>query len=256
MPWMLLLAKVQNSTDPMVAVKDGLRRARFEIRRRAHGSRETDALSSLLPLPLALAADAMFTAVESAALGFRAPKDRKSGNSTFPRSLGAYFRTFGATAEDEDAFANALYHATKSLLRDFGADEFLVSERAFESVRERMNARRGGRSVDDLSEIDICAFCAAVAVEIATVRPVRRVAFGAGVGPRNLMSAPNAYCAFVIALAVALATRHPEGEANRFLGLADLTVDACFGELTRALHAREPTAALAREFRTLLPHLP
>ena len=240
----------------MAAVKDGLRRARFEIRRRARGSRETDALSALLPLPLALAADAVFSAVESAALGFRAPKDRKSENLTFPRPLGAYFRAFGATAQDEDAFANELYHATKSLLRHFGAQEFLVSERAFESVRERMTAGYAGQSAKSPGEIDICTFCAALAVEIAAVRPVRRVAFGARAGPRNLLPAPNAYCAFVIALAVALATRNPGDDANRILGLADLTVDACFGELARALRDREPAVALAREFRMLLPHLP
>ena len=253
---MLLLAKIQNPTDSMVAVKDGLRRARFEIRRRARGSRETDALSSLLPLPLALAADAVFSAVESAALGLRAPKDRKSENLTFPRSLGAYFRAFGATAEDEDAFANELYYATKSLLRHLGAQEFLVSERAFESVRERMNAGHGSQGAKSSGKIDICAFCAALAVEIAAVRPVQRVALGTGPGPRNLMQAPNAYCAFVIALAVALATLDPKGEANKILGLADLTVDACFGELMRALRDREPATALAREFHALLPHLP
>ena len=253
---MLRLAKIQNPTDSMVAVKDGLRRARYEIRRRARGSRETDALSSLLPRPLAHAADAVFSAVESAALGFRAPEHRKSGNLTFPRSLGAYFQAFGATAEDEDAFANELYYATKSLLRHFGAEDFLVSERAFESVRERMNVGRPSHSANRLSEIDICEFCAALAVEIATVRPIRRVAFGAGVRPRNLMLSPNAYCAFVIALAVALVTRDTNGEANKILSSADLTVDACFGELTRALRAREPAPALAKEFRVLLPHLP
>ena len=253
---MLRLAKIQNPTDSMVAVKDGLRRARYEIRRRARGSRETDALSSLLPRPLAHAADAVFSAVESAALGLRAPEDRKSVNLTFPRSLGAYFRAFGATAEDENVFANELYYATKSLLRHFGAEDFLVSERAFESVRQRMLIGRGGQRADRLSEIDICEFCAALAVEIAAVRPVQRVAFGAGVGPRNLMLAPNAYCAFVIALAVALATSDPKADANKILSLADLTVDACFGELTRALRARHPGPALAKEFRMLLPHLP
>ena len=253
---MLLLAKIQNPTDSIMAVKDGLRRARFEIRRRARGSRETDALSSLLPLPLALAADAVFSVVETAALGFRAPKDRKSDNLTFPRSLGAYFRAFGATAADEDAFANELYYATKSLLRHFGAEEFLVSERAFESVRDRMNAGHGSQSAHSSGETDIVAFCAALAVEIAAVRPVQRVALGANAGPRNLMLAPNAYCAFVIALAIVLATRNPKEEANKILSLADLTVDACFGELMHALRDRKPSAALASEFHALLRHLP
>ena len=250
------LAKTQNPTDSMAAVKDGLRRARYEIRRRARGSREMDAPSSLLPLPLALAADAVFRVVESAALGFRAPEDRKSDNLTFPRSLAAYFRAFGATAEDEDAFANELYYAAKNLLRHFGAEDFLVSERAFETVRERMSLGRSSQSASRLSEIAISEFCAALAVEIAAVRPVQRVAFGARIGPRNLMLAPNAYCALVIALAVALATWDPKGEANKILNLADLTVDACFGELMRALRGRDPASALAKEFRLLLPHLP
>ena len=245
------MARIQNPTDSMAAVKDGLRRARYEIRRRARGSRETDALSALLPLPFALAADAVFSAVETAALGLRAPRDRKSDNLTFPRPLGAYFRAFGATAEDEGAFANELYYATKGLLRHFGAEDFLVSEQAFESVRERMSALRGGPG-----EIDICAFCAGLAVEIAAARPVLRIAFGAGIGPRNLMLAPNAYCALVMALAVALATSDKNAEPNRILHAADLTVDACFGELSRALRAREPGPALAAELRALLPHLP
>ncbi len=252
----------------VLAVKDQLRHVRYQIRRSARDdiARGAERSGPRAPRPVALAADALFTQLHAAATVLMPEAERKSTSFLFPLPVAAYF---GREAADTHAFASEIYYALKGLLRRFGAEEFFVSEQALEDVRSRMEERHGDLVAAALEasgpanerSLRIARICAALAVELSAARPIKELAPGvdAQARPKNLLLSPNAYCAMVVALSIAvmsLAQDEPGLDRNVVLGSADMAVDARFQGLAAALRQRDPIGALAAEFAAMLPFLP
>ena len=101
---------------------------------------------------------------------------------------------------------------------------------------------------------------AGLAVAIAGKRPIREIAANPqrqGT-PKHLLLAPNEYCALVVGLSIALASRPDLAgvEAEALIDSADFAVDARFAELSAAVRGRQATAAVEAGFKAILPFLP
>ena len=264
------MIKTYISEQLVLAVKDRLRNVRYQIRRsalrEASRSNRVGPIGPLVARPVALAADAVCSEVEAVAAAFMPEHERPSSAFAFPQPISAYF---SAEAIDARSFTPEIYYALTGLLRRFGVDAFFVSEQAIDEALTRLIDGRAAefaalRASDDSAarrhaQIQLCA---ALAVEIAGARPIREIAptCAGSFAPRHLCLSPNHYCALVIGLSIALASRG-EASTNENLDLildsADLAVDARFGKFSAVLKkGREPAPALACEFEAILDFLP
>ncbi len=183
----------------------------------------------------------------------------------FPQPATYYF---GAEAADAGALTPEIYYALKALLRRFGSETHLVSEQAVHEAAE-LALERGFEAAGvalDPSQSAEAHFGAAVhlsaglAVAIAGKRPIREIAANPqrqGT-PKHLLLAPNEYCALVVGLSIALASRPDLAgvEAEALIDSADFAVDARFAELSAAVRGRQATAAVEAGFKAILPFLP
>lgn len=253
--------KAPISDQIVLAVKDQIRHVRYQIRSRAR----EDRMASRVPRNVAMAADAVFTQVQAAATVLMPEVERKSESFLFPAAPRAYF---GAQeGQEAHAFTSEIYYAIKGLLRRFGCETFMVSEQTVDDVREEIESRHADlvaaalASEGPAGERGAARLAAAIAVELAAARPIKELATGADSQqhPKNFMLSPNAYCALVIGLAIAIAARihdDPEFDREIVVGSADMAVDARFPQLAAGLKSRDPVAALTDEFTALLPFLP
>lgn len=248
----------------VLAVKDQLRNVRYQIRRSAEGY-GPHRFAPHVPRPVALAAASVFSQVEAAATALLPENEHQSGALAFPQSISAYF---GPEGEKANALVPEIYYALKGLLRRFGLEVFLVSEQAVDEAVGALKARSGGlanvaidasRSTSERADATV-RLCAALAVELVAARPIREAVTSApgDSAPRNLSRAPNDYCALVVGLAIALASKGDSsvGDLDALIASADLAVDARYAELSAALSSAEPVSALARQFAAMLPFLP
>lgn len=257
------MSKAPIADQIVLAVKDQLRHVRYQIRSRAR----EDRAASRVPLNVAMAADAVFSQVQAAAHSLLPDGERKSANLLFPNPPRAYFAP--ADGREAPAFTSEIYYAIKGLLRRFGCGTFMVAEQAIEDARAELEAHHADLIAAALAS-DVgpgerahraAQLSAAIAVELAAARPIKELAPGpdSQQRPKNFMLSPNAYCAFVVGLAIAIAARieaEPELDREIVIGSADMAVDARFTQLAAALKGREPVEALTREFTALLPFLP
>ena len=237
-----------------LALKDQLRTVRYQIRRRVRGGADH------VPQPVARMAGAVLSGAEAAVTVFSPHASRKSSNFIFPLPVAAYF---GPPAADQHLFTIEMYYAFKGLLQRFGAEQCLVSEQAIEVACGNLRSRHAdlvGAALAD-SRDSFARLSAALAIELAGVRPVREMAMGphSDATPRSFILSPNAYASLVIGLAIAIASGAPVDEpldAEVAIRSADAVVDARFAAWSKALGRRKPLDFLASEFAELLPFLP
>lgn len=254
------------------AVKDQLRDVRFQIRRSAHHDRlrGSDRGSLRLPVPVAFAADAVFSRFATAATVLAPDYERRSATLDFPLGVDAYFAGPGGSDARAQDFTYEVYYAFKGLLRRFGAREFLVFEQCVDDAYAKILLRHhdlivavGAGSATERAP-SVTRLCAAVASELASARPIKELLLDPGVAttPKNLFLSPNAYCACVIGLSTAIVSLRrdtpvgePEADNEEIIVSADMAVDARFSPLTAALRGRDPIGGLASEFAAILPFL-
>lgn len=251
----------------VLAVKDQLRNVRFHIRRSALRDRLRDVERDAphVPLPVALAADAVFSQVESAATALLPDHGPRAAAPSFPLPVEAYFGPHGP----RQSFTYEFYYALKALMRRFGAAESLIFEQAVDDAHANLLRRHGdlaaavGAPASADRSAAVTHLCAAIAAELASARPIKELLFGPGADtrPKHLVLSPNAYCACALGLAtaiVSLATgaEEPEADAGEIVAAADYAVDARFPAFAAALRGRDPARALAAEFAAVLPFLP
>jgi hypothetical protein len=253
----------------VLAVKDQLRNVRFHIRRSAQRDRlrEVERGVPQVPLPVALAAEAVFSQVETAATALLPDRNQRSAGLDFPLAFEAYL---GPQAEERGQnFTFAFYYALKDLLRRFGAPDSLVFEQAVEEAHSRLLRRHGdlaaaGRAASGERAAAVTRLCAAIAVELAATRPIKALLLepGAPARPKHLIVSPNAYCACVLGLSTAIASLcearpgEPEAGNEQIIASADYAVDARFSRFSAVLRRRDAVAGMAEEFAAVLPFLP
>jgi len=254
-------------------VKDQLRDVRFHIRRSAHRDRfrgyEHGSLH--LPVPVALAADAVFSRFATAATMVAPDHERRSASLDFPLGVDAYFGGPGGSDTRTQDFTYEIYYAFKGLLRRFGAREFLVFEQCVDDAYTKILLRQrnliAALGADSATEHapSVTRLCAAVASELASARPIKELLLDpdAATTPKNLFLSPNAYCACVIGLSTAIVSLRPDApveepvaDTDEIIVSADMAVDARFSILIAALRSRDPIGGLASEFAAILPFLP
>jgi len=187
----------------------------------------------------------------------------RSERARFPQRLEHYF----GGADEGRAFAADVHEALIRLLRRFGGEPFWIAASAIQEARRRL-IERNAELLDAAARSDLASderleavsrATAVLAVAIAEARPIKGLQASGDPDeqPRNLLLAPNAYCALVIGLSIAILTLSGEtADPYVVVGSADMAVDAAFAKLSTALRARDPAAALAKEFSALLPLLP
>jgi hypothetical protein len=268
-----LMIKGDFSNHLVRAVKDQLRDVRFHIRRsvqrdRSRGS-EHDSLRLLVPV--ALAADAVFSRFATAATVLAPDYERRSTALDFPLGVDAYFGGPGGSDTRTRDFTYEVYYAFKGLLRRFGAREFLVFEQCVDDAYTKILLRHhdliaavGADSATERAP-SVTWLCAAVASELASARPIKELQLdpGAATTPKNLFLSPNAYCACVIGLSTAIVSLRrnapvdePVADRDEIIVSADMAVDARFSPLIAALRGRDPIGGLNSEFAAILPFLP
>jgi hypothetical protein len=260
------VTKTHLSDQFVLAVKDQLRNVRYQIRRSAEGGGpRPHRFAPHVPRPVALAAASVFSQVEAAATALLPENEHHSGALAFPQPISAYF---GPEAVKANALAPEIYYVLKGLLRRFGLEVFLVSEQAVDEAVGALKGRSAALAAVALDgsrpsseRIDATVrLCAALSAELAAARPIREMMTSPSrePAPKNLARAPNDYCALMVGLAVALASKSDAnvGDLDALIVSADLAVDARFAELSAALGSANPTSALAREFAAMIPFLP
>ncbi len=209
------MTKTHLSDQFVLAVKDQLRNVRYQIRRSAEGGgARAHRFAPHVPRPVALAAASVFSQVEAAATAFLPENEHQSGALAFPQPVSAYF---GPEAEEANALAPEIYYVLKGLLRRFGLEVFLVSEQAVDEALDALKAHSGAMvdvvldgSRPSSERMDATVrLCAALSAELAAARPIREMMTSVSrePAPRNLARAPNDYCALMVGLAVALASK-------------------------------------------------
>jgi hypothetical protein len=214
---------------------------------------------------VAVAADTVITQVEAAAAAIMPEHDGPSLAFAFPQAVTYYF---GAEAIEAGALTPEIYYALKALLRRFGSETHLVSEQAVHEAVELVVERNAetvtqALNVSESAEARFSAalrLSASLAIAFAAKRPIREVAANPqrpGT-PKHLLLAPNEYCALVVGLAIALASRPDLAGvgAEALIDSADFAVDARFAELSAAIRGRHPAAAVEAGFKAILPFLP
>ena len=254
------------SDDFVLKVKDQLRIVRYRIRRGARDARPFVGRGDpLAPAPVAVATDAIFSQVEAAAAAFL-PKDEVALYAfPFPQPVAAYFASGASEAHD---LSPKIYSALKAFLFRIGTDVSLVSEQLVHEACESVLAQQVkaiSAALDPAlpaqERFDACvSLCASLAVALVSAQPVLELMSAAEKrgAAKNLFRAPNEYCAFVVGLAIALASR-PDAQGadpQSLAEAADLAVNARFKELSAALKKRKAADALATEFDGLLRFLP
>jgi hypothetical protein len=262
----------------VLAVKDQIRSVRFRIRRSADGdeARGNQRRPSRVPRPVALAANAVFTQVESGARALLPDPGSDPGALAFPLPLQAYFGAGDRGQEPGQAFTIGIYRALKRLLRRFGAREFLVFEQAIGEVHAEICQEEAGliAAACGVSSAasrapPITRLCAALAVRLAAAQPVKEMLLDpiGDATPRHLKPSPNEYCACVVGLATAIVSLHLDTEAadqyasglqgrDWIVESADMAVDARFERFAAALKSADPVTGLTAEFAAVLPFLP
>ncbi len=237
-----------------LALKDQARAVRYQIRRRVRRAADH------VPQPVARMAGVVLLGAEAAANAFSPQALRTSSNFNFPLPVAAYF---DRSATDEHLFTMEMYYALKGLLHRFGAQECLVSELAIELAHGNLQTRHGdlvaaalGNSNDSFPRLS-----AALAIELAAVRPVRKLVMGPPTVsmPKSFILSPNAYAALVMGLAIAIASQaSADDPVDDVVAIrsADAVVDTRFVSWSKALSRRKPLDFLAAEFVELLPFLP
>lgn len=264
------------------SVKDVLREMRYSVRREAGLIDKTlDALggelrgkaSPFMPLsepPVLRLTDAFFGSLEKAATLAFAP-ERTGIAYPYLRPVSAFVTIETGQRKLVAAdFVQAHYRFARDLLHELGVENLLLSEQAIETARQRLEARHSdlvaalsGCPVKQLPATERASrvqFCAATAVIMNDVRPIRRLDLPMGKGASaHLFLAPNLYCFTLMALATAIVSTTAldrDTSLTDVMEAANTVTDARFKRFSAAMASRDPVAALAREFQAVLPYLP
>ena len=259
----------------VLAVKDQIRSVRFRIRRSADGdqARGSQQRPSRVPRPVAQAANAVFTQVETGARALLPEQGLESSTPAFPRPIESYFNADRTGHDLAQIFTVDVYHALKRLLRRFGAREYLVFEQAISQAHAEISSEfpdliaiaNGTGSLPSRAPA-ITRLCAALALQLAAAQPVKEMLLDlkGDAAPRHLSPSPNDYCACVIGLAAATVSVHLDAETvdkhhqgkDTIVESADMAVDARFDRFAAAMKSADPISGLAAEFTAVLPFLP
>ncbi|HEX4765865.1 MAG TPA: hypothetical protein VH414_06265 [Lichenihabitans sp.] len=276
----------------VLSVREALREMRFAVRHEAGmidrtidavgGSLKARAGSATADLPglhralraiptpgssVLRLADAVFGRIEKAAVrAFSPDQDPRLYGSL--GSVSTLVRPeAGVRRLDEGAFVRRHYRLAHDLLRTLGVVNLLLSEQAIGDACQRVQATNGDlaavvsdRAADDLSATERAqrvGLCAAMALALERARPIRRLDLGSGkTTAQHLLLAPNLYVFSLIGLAEAVVSTAPPQDAAEVIEAAGTVVDVRFARIAAAVRARDPLAALTREFMAVVPHLP
>jgi hypothetical protein len=246
--------------DPIIHVKDGLRRLRYRVRQAAAGEGEPTPPLPPLPQPLALVADSMLSVVAAAREALTPESEPESHKFRGALPIRHYVELATGSRGNVSAFTSLAYHAFKIASVRFGAREALVSELALERARRNFADHLRQRTEGGHAQASRTMWeCAALAVAFARAQPMRRVDFDERRAPaRHFVADANLFVAFAIALSacVAPATREKDlAPANDPLVLAEAAIDTYFPKLKNALLAPDPVAAVAAEFERIVSFL-
>ena len=251
-----------SAIDPIMHVKDGLRRFRYRMRQAAAG--ETEPPPSFptprLPQPLALVADSMLSVAE-AARHVLIP-DFQSHAVRVPLSIHDYVERATNPSDTSQGFS-AAYYEFKAVTLRFGAREALISERALEQARRgfvgglrpREDAHQSRSSVAETIRA-----CAALTVAFAKARPIQRIEFDEQKSQRarHFADDPNAFVACAIGLSayiVASAKFNKPRDAGSAILTAEVATDTHFARLNDALLGANPIEAVSAEFAKIVSFL-
>ena len=222
-------------------------------------------VGSMIGTPAIRLADGLFTQVEHVASDL-IQKVEGRPDGMFPCTVADFFPR-GSEPERLD-FASTVHREVSRMLRQYGAQNMLVSEHALDSAWGQILSRHGdlvwpasgSRQGPALEDAKILA-CASLAVEFARARPIQRIDLikDRTDGPKHLILAPNLYCGLVMGLAIAIMTVRPAEDTtdrSAVMESADGAVDARFDRFKRAAEGRTGAQSVADEFRAILPYLP
>ncbi len=211
--------------------------------------------------------DAVFGRIEKAAVRALAPDQDPPPYGSLG-SVSALMRPDGGMRRlDESVFVRRHYRLAHDLLRNLGVVNLLLSEQAIGDACQRVGATNGDliAVVSDRAGADLSAteraqrvgLCAAMALALERARPIRRLDLGSGkTTAQHLLLAPNLYVFSLIGLAEAVVSTAPPQDAADVIEAAGTVVDVRFARFSAAVRARDPLAAMTREFMAVVPHLP
>ncbi len=169
-----------------------------------------------------------------------------------------------------NGFADTHYRLTHQILRALGVGNALLSEQAFEAAGDMLKHRHAElvTAVSDHKPIGLSPaecearvkLCAALAFCLEAAKPIRCLDPPEGTSsPRHLCLAPNLYCAVLVGLASAIMATKAAGlrlDVTMAVEAANTVIDVRFSRMSIAMSARDPVAALTREFMAVVPYLP
>ncbi len=266
--------------------RDTLRKIRYTVRHEAGLiDRTLGAIGSgfvprslpfqLLPeKPVLQFSDAVFGSLEKAArIALQEPGElRVLSGPVKPISFLLSDTSLNNYARGPSDFVTIIYRYVRHLLRSMPVENVYVSEHAIEFVRQNLQSRYGSL-IAEIVEADRTKFpevknferqvelCAALACEIDMARPIRRFDAVQAASPASqaMMESPNRFCAVVIGLAVAIASKRPAAvtmKTSEILESSGLVAQARFPQFTEAMDSSSPVQALTEEYARVLPYLP
>ena len=270
------------SSTIVLSMRDAFREMRYSVRREAGLIDKTiDALNSdlrarapTLPavptLPVLRLADAVFGRLEKAANRAFSP-ERGEGPYAELRPVSDLVTSDSGQRRLKAAeFVLCQYRLAHAVLTGLGVGNLVLSEQAIETARQTLDLRQADligavteASVRMLTPAERAArvrFCAALTQGLAGARPIRRLDPPLGDdASKHLLLSPNLFCFAATGLALAIVSTRdlePDCTAADVVEAALTVVDIRFARLSAAMSSRDPIAGLAREFESVLPHLP
>ncbi|MCG7393734.1 hypothetical protein MHY87_12525 [Microvirga sp. ACRRW] len=266
--------------------RDTLRKIRYTVRHEAGlidrtlGAIGAEFGPRSLPLqllpdkPALQFSDAVFGSLEKAArIALQEPGElRVLSGPVKPISFLLSDTSLNNYARGPSDFVTIIYRYVRHLLRGLPVENVYVSEHAIESVRQNLQSRHAAL-IAEIAEADRSKvtdakdferqveLCAALACEIEMARPIRRfdIVQMADTPSQAMMESPNRFCALVIGLALAIASKRPAAvtmKTSEILESGGLVVQARFCDFNAAMDAPSPVQSLTGEFARVLPYLP
>ncbi len=240
--------------DIATLLKDGLRGARYLVRKTTRAGEDADPLRRGVHHLTSLADAVLSTTEETVSSLLRgAPGDEARSDAALMR---ACRRLSGLADADafETLFTRTVYRLAETLLTRRGIDNLFIAEHDIAAAARDLAppASRDGT--------DPARFWAEAAIALVARRPIRDIeaAESTSVGAGSFATEPNAAVFLTIALAGAVAVEKDLDAAG--LGAvpdsAAAVMDVRFRRFADCLDTRDPAGALAAEITSVLPFLP
>lgn len=247
-------------------IKDGLRGARYVVRRGARLGQNAVAFAPGVP-DIALFTDTVLTATERTASVLL---QRKRPDFEYPGTvLDAYAAMVAETdpTQRKRLFVHLQYRLIEAVLRRLGVPNVFISEHeialAFEPLQRRLRPVMAWRRTSREPRFDEATrFWVAAAVTLGVRHPLREIDLPRAADARTscLERAPTPYCLLIVALTGAILTtrdnRTGDDGLDATIDSAAAVVTARFDRLSAVFTRPGAVDTLAREFAAVLPFLP